>query len=140
MESIRTLERQSQGLGQRPALVVVDIVKGFTDPSCPLGSEADEVVAANVTLMNAFHERSLPVFLTTVIYRNDQQARVFRDRVPALNLLKPDAEWVQFDHRLPQQASDIVLEIGQATHEALRRNGVQREQQQAHQQQQSQQP
>jgi len=110
MKPIRTLERQSQGLGQRPALVVVDIVKGFTDPTCPLGSEADDVVAANITLMNAFHQRSLPVVLTTVIYRDDQQARVFRDRVPALNLLTPDAEWVRFDTRLPQQASDIVLE------------------------------
>ena len=35
----------------------------------------------------------------------------------------------------PHAASDIVLQIGQATHEALRRNGVQREQQQSQLQQ-----
>ena len=40
------LERRSQGLGQNPALVVVDVINGFTDPACPLGSESDDVVAA----------------------------------------------------------------------------------------------
>ena len=39
------LERASQGLGQRPALVLVDIIKGFTDPDCPLGSTAESTGA-----------------------------------------------------------------------------------------------
>ena len=51
MSIFRTLEHQAQGLGDRPALVVVDVVKGFTDPACPLGSPADDVVAANVALI-----------------------------------------------------------------------------------------
>ena len=74
----KALDRVSGGLGSRPALIVVDVVKGFTDPSCPLGSESDDVVEANVRLINAFHDAGLPVVLTTVIYRNGQQASVFR--------------------------------------------------------------
>ena len=104
------LQRETLGLGDRPALVVVDIVNGFTDPECPLGSSADSVVIANIALMKAFHQRGLPVFLTTVIFRHEQEARVFRDRLPALNLLTPESPWVAFDARLPMAESDIVIE------------------------------
>lgn len=110
MSRRKALARVDAGIGAIPALVVVDVVKGFTDPSCPLGSEAEEVVAANVALMDAFHEAGLPVVLTTVIYHSDDQASVFRARVPALNLLTPDSEWVQFDPRLPIQVTDLQLE------------------------------
>ena len=106
----KALDRVSGGLGSKPALLVVDVVRGFTDPSCPLGSEADEVVDANVRLMNAFHDANLPVVLTTVIYRDDQQASVFRARIPALNLLTPESEWTLFDSRLPVAPGDLQLE------------------------------
>lgn len=97
-------------MGSHPALIIVDVVVGFTDPTCPLGSEADAVVAANTELMVAFHQAGLPVVLTTVVYRSEEQASVFRARVPALNLLTPDSEWVKFDPRLPIATSDLQLE------------------------------
>ena len=87
------LDRKSQGLGHRPALVVVDMINGFTDPACPLGSEADSVVRANQELLAAFRSRALPVFFTTVVYHSPGQARVFRDRVPALDVLEPGSLW-----------------------------------------------
>ena len=104
------LERIDGGLGAKPALIVVDVVAGFTDPACPLGSEADAVVEANARLIEAFHQAELPVVLTTVVYRNENQASVFRARVPALNLLTPDSKWVRFDHRLPILPSDLQVE------------------------------
>jgi maleamate amidohydrolase len=106
----RTLQHHLQGLGARPALIVVDVVKGFTDPTCPLGSRADTVVAANCQLMDAFHTKGLPVVLSTVIYRDPDHASVFRSRLPDLNLLTPDSHWVEFDPRLPIENSDIRLE------------------------------
>ena len=110
MSQRNALERVDGGMGQRPALIVVDVVVGFTDPACPLGSEADAVVQANVELMNAFHQAQMPVVLTTVVYHNEEQASVFRARVPALNLLTPDSQWVQFDPRLPIVETDLQLE------------------------------
>ena len=110
MSDRKALDRIDGGMGQKPALIIVDVVVGFTDPECPLGSEADAVVAANVELMNAFHQADLPVVLTTVIYHNEEQASVFRARVPALNLLTPDSEWVKFDPRLPITPTDLQLE------------------------------
>jgi nicotinamidase-related amidase len=110
MSERKALNRIAGGMGNHPALVIVDVVVGFTDPECPLGSEADAVVAANTKLMNAFHQASLPVVLTTVIYRSESQATVFRARVPALNLLTPESKWVKFDPRLPITPSDLQLE------------------------------
>lgn len=110
MNERKALERIDGGMGQKPALIIVDVVVGFTDPACPLGSEADSVVAANIQLLDAFHHAELPVVLTTVVYRSDDEASVFRSRVPALNLLTPDSDWVKFDPRLPLQESDLKLE------------------------------
>jgi nicotinamidase-related amidase len=104
------LERTSLGLGRQPALVVVDMIKGFTDPLCPLGSDCPKVVAANALLLTAFHQRGLPVYFTTVVYRSEDQARVFRQRIPALNVLTPDSSWVELDARLDRHDGDELIE------------------------------
>ena len=106
----KALAREAQGLGESPALLVVDVIKGFTDPSCPLGSEAASVIEANRQLMDAFHAQSLPVYLTTVVYDNDEQASVFRARVPALNVLSRGSHWCEIDPGLPLSSSDTIIE------------------------------
>lgn len=104
------LERQNLGVGAKPALIVVDMIRGFTDPSCPLGTDCPDVVAANAALLKAFRVRSLPVYFTTVVYHTPDQAKVFRNRIDALNLLTPDSPWVQVDERLPLAAGEELLE------------------------------
>jgi len=106
----KALTRESQGLGQSPALLIVDVIRGFTDPDCPLGSEATLVVEANCQLMDMFHSNYWPVYLTTVVYDNDDQASVFRARVPALNVLKRGSHWCDIDPRLPLSSSDTIIE------------------------------
>lgn len=104
------LARHSQGLGRKPALLLVDLIRGFTDPACPLGSEAEAVVEANRTLLAAFRAKQLPVFFTTVVYRDQIQARVFRDRLPALDVLTPDSVWVRVHERLAPLPGEHVIE------------------------------
>jgi nicotinamidase-related amidase len=104
------LDRQSLGLGQRPALIVVDVIRGFTDPECPLGSQADAVVESIRQLADEFRVAVLPIFFTTVIYHDENQARVFRERLPALNVLQPDSPWVEIDPRLGRRPDEQVIE------------------------------
>lgn len=104
------LERKSLGLGKRPVLLLVDVIKGFTDPACPLGSEMDAVVGACRALLEAFRSQQLAIFFTTVIYRDESQARVFRQRVPALNVLEPSSEWVKIDPRIAPVSGETVIE------------------------------
>jgi nicotinamidase-related amidase len=104
------LDRNALGLGQRPALLLVDMINGFTDPECPLGTECPEVVAANARLLVLFRARQLPVFFTTVVYHDDSQAGVFRRRLAALNVLRPGSRWVEVDPALAPQAGEAVIE------------------------------
>ncbi|MEP5567257.1 MAG: isochorismatase family protein [Halioglobus sp.] len=104
------LKKESLGLGAKPALLLVDLIEGFTNPECPLGCACPEVVAANQTLLELFRRQRRPVFFTTVVYHNENQARVFRRKVPSLNVLTPDSRWVKVDERLAPQAGEPVIE------------------------------
>ena len=104
------LERHDVSLGSKPALIVVDMANGFTDPASALGAECSDVISANQALLGAFREAGLPVFFTTVIYRNDTQARVFRQRIPALNILTPESHWVEIDEALGRLAEEKIIE------------------------------
>lgn len=104
------LQRHSQSLGRRPALILVDMINGFTDSACPLGSDCPDVVAANAELLAAFRDRGLPVFFTTVVYRNSSQAKVFRARLPALECLTPDSDWVKVTDALAPRAVEPLIE------------------------------
>ncbi len=104
------LERNPMTMGNKPALILVDMINGFTDGECPLGSDCPEVVAANKTLLDAFRAAAMPVFFTTVVFHNEQQASVFRGRINALNLLTPDSHWVKVDSRLEPIAGEPLIE------------------------------
>ena len=104
------LDRESLGLGAKPALVLVDMIEGFTNPACPLGCECPEVVAANAQVLAAFRAAQLPIYYTTVVFYADDQARVFRERVPALNLLTPESNWVKVDERLAMHEGEVLVE------------------------------
>jgi maleamate amidohydrolase len=128
---VSDLDRQAQGLGKRPALIIVDIINSFTDPDCSLGSEAGDVVEANRQLLQAFREKQLPVVFTSVVYHDENQARVFRDRIPALDILEPGTHWVEVDPRLKPRRDEPVIEKQWASaffktglDEHLRKQGV----------------
>jgi nicotinamidase-related amidase len=104
------LDKKSLGLGNKPALVLVDMIEGFTNPECPLGCDCPEVVDANARLLQLFREQQLPVFFTTVVYQNAGQARVFRDKVPSLDVLTPDSRWVKVDKRLAREEGEALIE------------------------------
>lgn len=104
------LERHHVGLGKKPAIIVVDVINGFTDPHCALGSDCPDVVTANRELLDAFRATTLPVFFTTVIYRNPQQAKVFRQRLPSLNVLKPGSHWVEVNVALGRLPDEDIIE------------------------------
>nr|WP_297349903.1 isochorismatase family protein [uncultured Glaciecola sp.] len=81
-------------LGKRPAVIAVDFSNGFTDKESPLGGDFKPQLDANLELINAAIEKKIPVFFSTVIYDNEEQASVFRQRLPALNILQRGSHWV----------------------------------------------
>lgn len=104
------LTRKSQTIGRRPALVIVDIINGFTDTTCPLGGHYPDVIEANKQLLTSFRAAKLPVFFTTVVYKSPKQARIFRDRLPALEVLTPQSKWVQIHAALNRHPHEPIIE------------------------------
>jgi maleamate amidohydrolase len=99
------------GFGERPALVVVDVNRGFTDPASPLVCDLDDCVASIARLLDAFRRAELPVVFTTVCYDDfgKKAAAVFIEKVPALLVLEPGSEWVDIDPRIAPAEGEPVL-------------------------------
>jgi maleamate amidohydrolase len=100
------------GAGERPALVVVDLLEGFTDPDSPLWCVADVAVAATARLLEAARASGAPVAFTTVEY-DEAGARVaaaFLDKVPTLRTLAPGTRWPRVDARVAPRPGEPVLQ------------------------------
>lgn len=99
---------------QRYALLLVDLVIGFThSEKSPLAAAVDDVVSANKELLKAFRAKGLPVFFATVIYDNPEQASVFREKIPVLDVLTRGSELVEIDPRLaPMEGEPIITKHG----------------------------
>ncbi len=99
------------GFGRRPALVVIDVNRGFTDPESPLVCDLDEVVVAIGRLLEVFREQGLPVAYTTVSYDEaaKQSAAAFIDKIPALLALEAGSRWVEIDPRITPLPTEPVF-------------------------------
>ena len=99
------------GFGQRPALLVIDVNVGFTDPASPLVCDLEDVVAAIRRLLDEFRRAELPVVFTTVSYDEGDKvaAAAFIDKIPALLTLEAGSRWVEIDPRIAPLPSEPVL-------------------------------
>jgi nicotinamidase-related amidase len=99
------------GIGERPALVVVDMSVGFTDPESPLACDLEHVVEALGELLHAARRAGIPVVYTTVAYddEGERRAATFIQKVPALLTLADGSRWVEIDPRLAPQPGEPVL-------------------------------
>ena len=100
------------GFGRRPAVVVVDLNCGFTDPSSSLACDLEEVLGATRSLLDVARTAGVPVFFTTVVYDEvgEAAAAVFLRKVPALKLCRPGSRWVEIDSRLGPRADEPIIE------------------------------
>jgi maleamate amidohydrolase len=99
------------GRSGRPALVVVDMSVGFTDPESPLACDLEEVVDAVGLLLAAARRAGVPVLYTTVAYdeAGRRRAGVFIEKVPALLTLEEGSRWVEIDPRIAPEPGEPVL-------------------------------
>jgi len=98
------------GFGARPALLVIDIIRAFTDLRSPLASNLDDQVAAIRSMLAAARERDIPVIFSTVAYDADlQEAGIWIRKIPSNSWLVEGSEWVEVDARLGHAERDMVL-------------------------------
>lgn len=104
-------------LGKRPALVVVDFQKGFTQPEVsPLASECESVLIQTNAFISAFRQYG-PVFFTTTGYSEGfVQAGVWIEKCLSLNTLLLGTPACEIDPLLEvDTSSDTVIQKTQAS-------------------------
>jgi nicotinamidase-related amidase len=99
------------GFGERPALVVIDMVKAFTNPQMMLGANLDKEIEATKPLLAAAHERNIPVFFSTVIYNDAdlKDAGIWALKQKGVVTLRADTDGVEVDSRLDLRKSDSLI-------------------------------
>ena len=97
-------------LGKRPAVLVVDLSQGFTDPRSTLGSDLTEVVEATNRLLAVARGSGLPVIFTTIGFEpNLKDGSLWLQKVPSLGELLVGGEWVEIDPRLGRREEETVI-------------------------------
>ena len=98
------------GFGSRPAVLVVDLIRGFTDTRSPLAADLDAEVEATRVLLDRARAVGVPVVLTTSEYDAGlEEAGMFGRKIPSNSWLVRDSEWVEIDERLGRGEHDQVL-------------------------------
>lgn len=98
------------GFGERPALLVVDLIRGFTDRRSPLAGELDRQVQATQELLTRARAAGIPTIFSTVAYdANLQDAGNWIRKIPSNTWLVEGSEWVELDERLQRQDSEKLL-------------------------------
>ena len=98
------------GYGKKPAVVVIDLQLGFTDPNFPLGGDLDRVVESCRSLIDAAHAKNIPVIFTTTGYEKHlKDAGVWIKKIPSGALLQLNSKWVEIDPRLGKTDDDILV-------------------------------
>lgn len=99
------------GFGERPALIVIDMINAFTDANMPLGANLDAQIEATKPLVAVAHERDVPVIFSTVMYEDAEfkDAGLWVLKHSGTRTLKAGTDAVKVDKRLDFRAGDSLL-------------------------------
>jgi nicotinamidase-related amidase len=96
------------GFGQSPALIVIDMAYGWTDPAYAAGSaRLDAAIAAIQRLLPVARAKGIPVIYTTSPYHEVPQPKSAEDYSP--NFRKWDRRACTIDERVRPEPSDYVI-------------------------------
>jgi len=98
------------GFGQRPAVVVVDMIYAFTEPDSPLGSDLDAEMAATVEVLTAARRAGVPIYSTTVQYDADMHdAGIWYRKQSGAATLRAGTRGVELDDRLNRRPGEPLI-------------------------------
>jgi len=99
------------GFGQRPALLVIDFMRAYTDPASPFyGEGVVAAVAASGALLGAARDTGIPVIHTRVEFHpSGADGGLFVQKIPALRKLVAGAPLGRFDPAVAPLPEELVL-------------------------------
>jgi maleamate amidohydrolase len=98
--------------GGHPALIVVDLQRGFTQAEFATGADMTDAVDAANLLLDAFHRIQAPVVFTLIAYSPAELASSvypWLEKATGIATLVAGEDQTALDPRLHMEPSDIVL-------------------------------
>lgn len=96
--------------GQRPAVLLVDMVRAYLEPSSPLYAGVEDTVAPAVAVVDAARRAGVPVAYTRVRYGPDgRDGGLFLRKVAPLSLFMGDTAMGEIAPELAPHAGDTVV-------------------------------
>lgn len=97
------------GFGSRPALLIVDFQRGFTDPACPVGGDLSKEIASTQSLLDVARKKCLPIAFTAVGFEpTGADGATWLRKMPGLAVLNENSTWCEIDGRVKPLASEPV--------------------------------
>jgi nicotinamidase-related amidase len=98
--------------GEQPAVLVVDLQNGETDPEEPIGSDLSDLIEESNDIVDAAHGNEVPVIFTRVVYSHSKaiDGGLWPKKIPELGTWTRGTYPVQLDERLHVKDDDHVLE------------------------------
>lgn len=101
------------GFGDVPAIVVIDLQRGETDPDRPQGSDLSSVIENTNKLVDIAHDKEIPVVWTRIMYRHPNPTEgpdeLKLQKIPSLRDWTEGSEDVKFNDRVHIDDTDYFL-------------------------------
>jgi maleamate amidohydrolase len=99
------------GFGERPALIVIDFIRAFTDPLMPLGGVLDAEIAATKRVIDVARESAVPVFYTVECYEEQdlRDAGLWALKQKGIVTLVAGTAAVELDERLGRRDDEPII-------------------------------
>lgn len=97
------------GWGRNPALIVIDMMMNYFEPSSPMYAGVEAVAESNVRLLAAAYDKGIPVFLTQQFYEESSDDNVYVRKVPALKLLRRGSPLAELHPSLRTEHATVLV-------------------------------
>ncbi|MGE4322015.1 MAG: isochorismatase family protein [Sphingobium sp.] len=96
--------------GDRPILLIVDVVMAYLKPASPLYAGVEAALASNIRLAKVARAAGIPVIFTNVVYEADgSDGGMFFRKVPALRAFVRGSPDGAFPDTLQPRAGELVI-------------------------------
>lgn len=99
------------GFGERPAVLIIDLAKAWTDPASPIGSDLTSVINETVRILEVARRNDVPLFFTTTAFQADLSdcgAQVLRKK-PLQRIMIQGTEWVELNPEMEFRDGDVLI-------------------------------
>ncbi|HXG36015.1 MAG TPA: isochorismatase family protein, partial [Dehalococcoidia bacterium] len=96
---------------EKPAVLVIDMINGFTNPELPLGADLSQEIEQIRRITEAARKAGVPVYYTTVAMeeRDFDESIWFRKMPAGFKTLRAGTSAVEVDARLGRLSDEVII-------------------------------